>query len=58
MAPQHTWRKSSRSQNGHNCIELRNTLDHMRDSKNAAGPTLRGDIPALVRAIQAGELDR
>jgi len=40
-----------------NCVELRDTLDQVRDSKNATGPTLRADVPALLRAIQAGHLD-
>lgn len=28
------WRKSSRSQNGGNCVEVRNDLGAVRDSKN------------------------
>lgn len=58
MASQPTWRKSPRSQNSQNCIELRDTLDQVRDSKNAAAPALRGDVPALLRAIQAGRFAR
>lgn len=57
MAAEYTWRKSRRSQNSQNCVELRNTLDQIRDSKNAAGPVLRGNMPALLRAIQAGTFD-
>lgn len=57
MTTEQTWRKSSRSANSHNCIELRNTLDQLRDSKNTAGPTLRANVPALVRAIQANQFD-
>lgn len=57
MAPENNWRKSRRSSNSHNCVELRNTLDQVRDSKNVAGPTLRGDVLALVRAIQVGAFD-
>lgn len=56
MAPEHTWRKSRRSQNGQNCVEVRNTLDHVRDSKNPTGPTLPGNVPALIHAIQTGRL--
>lgn len=37
MASQLGSRKSDRSQN-QNCVELRNTLDHIRDSMNAIGP--------------------
>lgn len=54
------WRKSSFS--GGNpqgdCVELANTLSHVRDSKNAEGPTLRGNVPALVAAIKTGRFDR
>lgn len=49
-----TWRKSSRSQNGPNCVEVRRTLDQLRDSKNQGGPALRADVVSLVRAVKAG----
>jgi uncharacterized protein DUF397 len=58
MATKHVWRRSSRSQNNQNCVELRDTLDQVRDSKNPASPALPGSVPALLRAIQAGDLDR
>ena len=58
VAPEHTWRKSHRSQNSQNCIELRNTLDQLRDSKSPTGSTLPANIPALVHTIQAGTFDR
>ncbi|MGQ0838049.1 DUF397 domain-containing protein [Actinokineospora sp.] len=58
MTSQATWRKSSRSQNGPNCVELSNTLNDLRDSKNATGPTLRGSVPALLREIKHGRFDR
>lgn len=58
MAGQQIWRKSARSQNNQNCVELNDTLDHLRDSKNTAGPALRADVPALLRTIRAGRLDR
>jgi hypothetical protein len=54
---QASWRKSSYSENNPNCVELRNTLDQVRDSKNPAGPALRIDVLALVRAVRAGEFD-
>jgi hypothetical protein len=57
VAPEHTWRKSRRSVNGQNCVELCSTLDQVRDSKNVAGPALRGDMLALVRTIQNGRFD-
>jgi len=53
-----TWRKSTRSSNNANCVEVRNLLDQVRDSKNAAGPVLRGEITALVRAVKDGRFDR
>jgi hypothetical protein len=52
-----TWRKSRRSQNGEGCVELSNTLTHVRDSKNTNGPTLRGDVVALIHAIKTRKLD-
>jgi transcriptional regulator with XRE-family HTH domain len=53
-----TWRKSRRSQNDANCVELRNTLDQARDSKNVAGPVLTGNMRALTRSIQDGRFNR
>ena len=44
--------------NDQTCVELRDTLDAVRDSKNTAGPILRGDMLALVRAVRSGHLDR
>lgn len=57
MASKHAWRKARRSQNDMNCLELRDTLDRVRDSKNAAGPVLRGDMRALLRTVQTGRFD-
>jgi hypothetical protein len=57
MTTEPTWRKSTRSANDANCVELRNTLDQVRDSKNSAGPTLHADVPAFLRAVRAGRLD-
>jgi hypothetical protein len=57
MASKHLWRKARQSVNSQNCVELRDTLDAVRDSKNTAGPILRGDMLALVRAVRAGHLD-
>ena len=58
MAREDIWRKSSRSENGPNCVEVRNTFDQLRDSKNLAGSPLRANVPALLRTIQTGRLDR
>ncbi|MFI7678236.1 DUF397 domain-containing protein [Actinophytocola sp. NPDC049390] len=49
------WRKSSRSENTGSCVEVRNTLSELRDSKNTSA-ILRGDVRRLVRAIRAGRL--
>lgn len=57
MTFQTVWRKSSRSQAVQNCVELSNSLSDVRDSKNATGPTLRGDVPALLRAVKANRFD-
>ena len=58
MTSDDTWRKSRRSQNGPDCVEVRRTLDQLRDSKNQAGPTLRADVLALVRAVKVERFDR
>lgn len=50
-----SWRKSRFSENGPNCVEVRNTLDEVRDSKNSS-PVLRGDVRRLVAAVKAGRL--
>lgn len=50
------WRKATRSQNSSNCVELANTLDRVRDSKNPAGPVLRVDLGVLVAEVKAGRL--
>lgn len=47
------WRRSSRSQNGADCVELAHTLDAVRDSKDPAGPTLRvANLPALLTTLK------
>jgi hypothetical protein len=53
-----TWRKSRSSQNNANCVEVRNTLDQVRDSKNTGGQVLLGDVRALARAVRDGKLDQ
>lgn len=50
------WRKSTRSGQDTNCVELSN-LDSIRDSKNPSGPALPGAV-AMVAAVKAGRLDR
>lgn len=51
------WRKSSRSSGQDTCVEVHRGLAAVRDSKNASGPSLEGDVVALVAAIKAGLLD-
>jgi hypothetical protein len=46
------WRKSSRSNNGTDCIEIAGTLDRLRDSKNPNGPILHANIAALIDALK------
>lgn len=58
MASKHAWRKARQSVDTQNCVELCDTLDRVRDSKNAAGPVLRGDVRALLRTVQTGRFDR
>jgi hypothetical protein len=50
------WRKSTRSQDQGDCVELGHT-GAVRDSKNPAGPALPVQLAALVRAAKAGMLD-
>lgn len=53
MTSDDTWRKSRRSQNDQNCVEVRCTLDELRDSKNQDGPTLRANVLSLVQTVKA-----
>lgn len=56
----HRWRKSSRSHQNGECVEVSVTLDEIRDSKDPYGPTLRLDalaFSAFVRAIKNGRFD-
>jgi hypothetical protein len=56
-----TWRKSSRSGSEpveSNCVEVASTLGQLRDSKNVHGPTVRGDVAALVAAVKSGRFAR
>lgn len=48
------WRKSSRSGEDTNCVEVHHDLAAVRDSKQDDGPVLRGDITALIKSIRAG----
>jgi hypothetical protein len=50
----HRWRKSSRSNQETNCVELAHTLDRVRDSKNPDGPVLTANLDALLTDLKAG----
>ncbi|TDV55441.1 DUF397 domain-containing protein [Actinophytocola oryzae] len=52
-----SWRKSSLSSSGGDCVELA-AAGAVRDSKNPVGPVLRADLPALIAALKANRLTR
>jgi hypothetical protein len=54
-----SWRKSSHSGNEGNCVELNESLDAVRDSKNPAGPVLSvSGLRGLVLAAKSGRIGR
>jgi hypothetical protein len=46
------FKKSSRSGGQSNCVEVAQTLRHVRDSKDPEGPLLRVDASALVAVVR------
>jgi Domain of unknown function (DUF397) len=52
------WKKSSRSGNQGECVELAHTLSAIRDSKNPGGPVLSVPTAGFVAAVRDGQLDR
>jgi Domain of unknown function (DUF397) len=51
------WRKSTYSSQATNCVELNDTNDMIRDSKNHAVLQLDRDaVAGLVRAVRIGRL--
>lgn len=52
------WRKSTRSGDQGSCVELRNDLGAVRDSKNTSGPTLAVGLNGLLAAVKADTLIR
>jgi hypothetical protein len=52
------WRKSSFSGNSGECVEVRQDLAALRDSKNTTGPTLAVDLTRLLATVRSGNLDR
>jgi Domain of unknown function (DUF397) len=50
-----TWRKSRRSGSGNACVEIRNDLSAIRDSKNPEGPVLPvRELRGLIATVKAG----
>jgi len=52
------WRKSSFSGSGGDCVEVRQDLAAVRDSKSPAGPALSIGLTELVVAVKVGRFDR
>jgi hypothetical protein len=52
------WRKSSHSAQDTDCVEIAHTLGAVRDSKNVAGPIVRGNVSALVAAVKDDQFTR
>lgn len=47
------WRKSSRSGSGNACLEIRNDLHALRDSKNPDGPYLyTANLHVLIAMVR------
>lgn len=52
------WRKSSYSGNSGDCVQVRQDLAAIRDSKNLEGAMLAVDLSGLLATVKAGHLDR
>jgi hypothetical protein len=53
------WRTSSFSGGENNaCVQVANTLEALRDSKNPNGGVVRSNLRHLVNAAKNGQLDR
>lgn len=50
------WRKSSFSGSSGDCVEIRQDLAALRDSKNVTGPALTVDLARLVATVKSGKL--
>jgi hypothetical protein len=53
------WRKSSKSNSGGTCVEVRHDLAALRDSKQSDGPQLAAPrLTMFVRDVKDGRFDR
>lgn len=52
-----TWRRSTISENGPDCVEIHNTRDALRDSKTT-DPTLHGNVRPPIHTTRNGTLSR
>ena len=50
------WRTSSFSGSGGNCVQVRQDLAALRDSKNPTGPALATDLSRLLATIKSSKL--
>ena len=66
MTDENPWITASKSQDGANCVQMRQREDgrpgvELRDSKNPDGPTLLftpGEVDAFFDGVRRGEFDR
>jgi hypothetical protein len=52
------WHKSSFSGSGGNCVQVRQDLTAIRDTKNPNSPTLNVPVTGLLATVKAGHLSR
>ena len=53
------WRKSSKSNSGATCVEVRRDLAALRDSKQPEGPQLAvRRLPTFIEGVKEGRFDR
>lgn len=53
------WRKSSKSNTGGTCVEVRCDLAALRDSKQSNGPQLVASrLTTFIEGVKAGRFDR
>ena len=50
------WRKSSFSGSSGDCVEVRQDLAEVRDSKDPNGSALAVDLPRLLAIVKSGRL--